>query len=166
MIDPQTSLGEPGLVRFFEASENAEGAIALATPRDRIAALEKVLKAMPQAEITLRHHFAEGVYAREGDIPAGTWFVGRVHHKAQINIISKGAILVLTESGPLEMRAPFTMVNPPGAQRAAYALEDTVWTTIIATDETDPDLIFQTYTSPTYEAFEAARDELLNIIQG
>jgi hypothetical protein len=150
---------EPASSGFFYAP-------AEATPRERIAALEKVLRTMPQAEITMRHHFADGVYAREGDVPAGTWFVGRVHHKAQINIISKGAILVLTESGPLEMRAPFTMANPPGAQRAAYALEDTVWTTLIATDETDPDLIFNKYTSPSYEAFEIARDELLNIIEG
>lgn len=149
-----------------ELSVKDGGQVALATPRERIAQLAEVLKAMPQIEIPMRHHFADGVYAREGDIPKGACFAGRVHLKAQVNIISRGAILVLTEQGPIEMRAPFTMVNPPGAHRAAYALEDTTWTTIIACDETDPDLIFHTYTAPTYEAFEAARDELLKIIEG
>lgn len=134
--------------------------------REQLAEASKLICALPQANVEIRHHFADGVYAREGNIPAGICFAGRVHHKAQINIISKGAVLTLTESGPLEMRAPFTLVSPPGAQRAAYVLEDVTWTTIIATDETDPDLIFDTYTSPTYEDFAAARDELLNIIEG
>lgn len=134
--------------------------------RERLASATELICALPQFEITLRHYFADGVYGREGDLPAGTIFAGRVHHKAQINIISKGAVIVLTENGVIEMRAPFTMVSPPGAQRAAYVLEDTTWTTLIACDETDPDTIFNKYTSPSFEDFQAARDEILNIIQG
>lgn len=137
-----------------------------APPRERLALAMKVFSNLPQLDIRMRHHFADGVYAREGDIPKGAMFAGRVHLKAQVNIISKGAVIVLTENGPIEMRAPFTMVSPPGAQRAAVALEDTTWTTIIATDDTDPDAIFNKYTTPTYEAFEVARDELLKIIEG
>lgn len=140
--------------------------IAAMCPRQKIAWLDAVLRDMPQTEVEMRHYFADGVYAREGSIPAGTWFVGRVHLKPQINIISKGAVMVLTESGPIEMRAPCTISNPPGAQRAAYVMEDTVWTTIIATSETDPDVIFNTCTAPTFEAFEVAQRELLNIIEG
>ena len=134
--------------------------------RARLAMATEMIAALPQAEIALRHYFADGVYAREGDLPAGTVFAGRVHHKAQINIISKGAVVVLTETGVIEMRAPFTMVSPSGAQRAAYVLEDATWTTLIACDEVDPDVIFSKYTSPSFEDFEAARDEILNIIQG
>ena len=135
-------------------------------PRERLSVVSDMIAALPQAEIVLRHYFADGVYGREGDMPAGTVFAGRVHHKAQINIISKGAVLVLTEFGSVEMRAPFTMVSPPGAQRAAYVLEDATWTTLIACDETDPDVIFSKYTSPCFDDFKAARDEILNIIQG
>lgn len=136
------------------------------SPREILADIGRDLPLLPQLEISLRHYFADGVYAREGDIPKGAFFIGRVHHKAQINIVSKGAVLVLTENGPIEMRAPFTMANPPGAQRAAYALEDTTWTTLIATDETDPAKIFETHTSPTYEDFQQVRDELFGIIEG
>ena len=135
-------------------------------PRERLKHVTELISALPQAECTLRHYFADGVYGREGDLPAGTVFAGRVHHKSQINIISKGAVVVLTETGVIEMRAPFTMVSPPGAQRAAYVLEDATWTTIIACDEVDPDVIFSKYTSPNLEDFQAARDEILNIIQG
>lgn len=135
-------------------------------PRERLKLAGELIAKLPQSEIPLRHYFAEGVYGREGDLPAGTIFAGRVHHKAQINIISRGAVVVLTENGVIEMRAPFTMVSPPGAQRAAYVLEDATWTTLIACDEVDPDVIFNKYTSPSFEDFKAARDEILNIIQG
>lgn len=149
---------EPAESGFFDVHDSS--------PRERLAAATKMLSALPQVEIVMRHYFADGVYAREGDIPKGAMFAGRVHLKAQVNIISRGAVMVLTEDGPIEMRAPFTMVSPPGAQRAAIALEDTTWTTIIAADETDPDAIFNKYTTPTYEAFEVVRDELLKIIEG
>ncbi len=140
--------------------------IAELGPRERLVLAEQEVRKLPQVQIEIRHHFADGLYAREGYVPKGTWFVGRIHHKAQINIISMGSILVLTEEGPLLMIAPFTLVSPPGAQRAAVALEDTVWTTILATSETDPDVIFDTYTSPTYGDFKAAQDEILKIIEG
>lgn len=157
MSDSELTPQEPATSGFF---------VAQGSCHQQIESIERALKALPQAEIVMRHYFADGVYGREGEIPAGHLFAGRVHHKAQINIISMGCVLVLTENGPIEMRAPFTMASPPGAHRAAYALEDTVWTTLIATDETDPEVIFNTHTSPTYEAFEVARDELLNIIKG
>ena len=151
---------------LIENEPAASGLFNAGTPREKLARAAEIISALPQIEITMRHHFADGVYAREGEVPAGTWFAGRVHHKAQVNIISKGAVVVLTENGVIEMRAPCTLVSPPGAQRSAYALEDTTWTTIIATDETDPELIYETLTSPTFEAFEVARNELLQIIEG
>lgn len=137
--------------------------LALLDDRSKIRELEKVVETMPQLEIELKHHFIPGIYAREGFIPKGTVFVGRVHHQPQINIVSKGDITVLTESGLVRMTAPFTMTNPPGAQRCAYAHEDTVWTTILATDDTDPDNIFNTLTSATFEDFQLACDELMRL---
>lgn len=119
----------------------------------KIAAVNDTLKQLPQLEIVIRHYFAQGVYAREGVIPKGAMFAGRVHLQSQINIISKGDISVLTEQGLIRMIAPCTLVSPPGAQRAAYAHEDTVWTTILGTDETDPETIFNTLTRASYEDF-------------
>lgn len=141
-------------------------ALVVRSPRERLKLAGELIASLPQSEVALRHYFADGVYGREGDLVAGTVFAGRVHHKSQVNIISKGAVVVLTETGVVEMRAPCTMVSPPGAQRAAYVLEDATWTTLIACDEVDPDVIFSKYTAPCFEDFEAARDEILNIIQG
>ena len=101
---------------------------------------------MTPVEFEKRHFFAEGVYARELTIPAGVCLVGRMHKQSQINIISKGDISVLTGSEVLRIKAPYTLVTPPGVKRAGFAHEETVWTTILGTDETDPDRIYELLT--------------------
>lgn len=131
----------------------------------KIAKLEAELRKLPQLNITLRHHFAHGLYAREGTIPAGSCFVGRIHKQSQVNIISQGSISVLTENGIVRMTAPCTMVSPAGAQRAAYAHEDTVWTTILGTEITDPEEAFAELTSATFDQFEIACQELLKLTE-
>lgn len=44
----------------------------------------------------------------------------------------------MTEQGGVErLTGTCTMVSPPGTKRALFAHEDTVWTTVHVTDETD-----------------------------
>ena len=88
-------------------------------------------------EITPVHYFAKGLYAREIFIPKGTLLTGKIHRTEHLNIISKGDISVVTEEGTKRITAPFTMIAKPGTKRVGYAHEDTVWTTVHATDETD-----------------------------
>jgi hypothetical protein len=97
---------------------------------------------MPQVELPVRHYFSPGVYARELTIPAGVCLTGAVHRYEQLNILSKGTMKVLLEDGTIqEVSAPFTVVSPPGTKRIAVTLTDCVWTTILGTDETDPEII-------------------------
>lgn len=134
------------------------------THREKLAYAVEVIKQLPQLDVTINHHFAEGIYAREGLIPKDTVFVGRVHLHSQINIISKGDVTVLTEEGIKRYTAPCTWSAKKGTQRAAYTHEDTVWTTILGTNETDPTVIFDTMTKPTYDDFLAC-EELLKIVK-
>lgn len=134
--------------------------LALSDERRKLALAFEVLGALPQTKIEPVHHFAQGVYARGGVIPAGVAFVGRVHKQSQINIISQGDITVLMETGVVRLKGPCTWVSPPGAQRAAYAHEETYWTTILATDKTDPQDIFDTLTEATFEDFQLAIAEV------
>lgn len=92
---------------------------------------------MPQVEIPPRHYFAQGLYAREITIPAGTVLTGKVHAAEHLNIISQGDITVWTEDGMKRLQAPFCLVSRPGTKRVGFAHTDTVWTTIHATTETD-----------------------------
>ncbi len=115
--------------------------------RERVHALEARLLQMPQLEIEPRHYFSDGAYAREITIPAGSVVTGKIHKYAQINILSKGEISVLTENGIEWVSAPFTVVSPPGTKRVAWAHTECVWTTILGTDEKDPEKIEQLFTT-------------------
>ncbi|MCR4299329.1 MAG: hypothetical protein NUV75_11390 [Gallionella sp.] len=139
--------------------------VELAVPYAKIRNLEDAVKRLPQLSVEIKHHFCQGVYAREGLIPKGAVFVGRVHLQSQINIIAKGDISVLTENGLVRMTAPCVMESPLGAQRAAYAHEDTVWITILGTNETDPEVIFNTLTLSTFEEFEIACAEIVRLTE-
>ncbi len=120
---------------------------------ERVERLEREMLAMPQADLPVKHHFSPGVYARELFIPKGTTLTGMVHKFAQLNIMSQGDMSVLTESGIERVQAPFTIVSPPGTKRVAYAHEDTIWTTIHGTDETDIEKIKEHFVTDTYAGY-------------
>lgn len=109
--------------------------------RDKIVALQEKMKDMDQIECELKHTFAPGVYAREILLPKGSLVIGKIHKHAHLNIISKGSCEVVTEFGKDVLTAPITFVSEPGTKRAVLALEDTIWTTIHPTNETDIDKI-------------------------
>ena len=103
--------------------------------------------AMPQVTIPVVDRFSKGIYAREITIPAGTCLTGRVHKYENLNILSKGDMSVMTETGVVRVQAPFTVVSPPGTKRIAYAHTECVWTTIHGTNETDVDKIELEFTA-------------------
>lgn len=105
--------------------------------RDKVLAAEAYMKLQPQVDIEVKHYFSHGVYAREITIPAGTVLTGEIHKFENLNILSRGEMSVLTESGMQRVSAPFTVVSPPGTKRIAYAHTECVWTTIHGTFITD-----------------------------
>lgn len=121
--------------------------------RDKISILEDEMRKHEQIDIPVRHYFSPGVYAREITIPAGTLLTGRIHKYQQLNILSGGEISVLTQDGMKQVGAPFTVVSPPGTRRIAYAHTECTWTTILATEETDPDKIEALFTVETEKEF-------------
>jgi hypothetical protein len=70
-----------------------------------------------------------------------------------LNILSGGEISVSTQDGIMRVSAPFTVVSPPGTKRIAYAHTDCTWTTILATEETDPEKIEAHFTVATEKEF-------------
>lgn len=104
----------------------------------KIFEMEAIMKTMAQVEIETKHYFSDGLYAREIIIPAGVTLCGEIHKYRNLNILSKGSMLVY---GLGKVLAPFTVVSPPGTKRIAHTLSECVWTTIHATEETDVDRI-------------------------
>jgi len=121
--------------------------------RDKVNIIEAEMQNYPKLDLPLKHYFAPGVYARELFIPAGTLLTGRIHKYENLNILSSGEMAVLTEDGMKRVSAPFTVVSPPGTKRIAYAFTDCVWTTILATDETDPVAIEAEFTAGSEQEF-------------
>lgn len=115
--------------------------------------LEEALRRGPTLDLPVKHYFSEGVYARELFIPKGTVLTGKIHKYTNFNIMSQGELSVLTESGIVRIKAPFTVVSPPGTRRVAYAHEDTIWTTIHGTYETDVDKIEEKFIAQTYQEY-------------
>lgn len=115
--------------------------------RSKVLDLEGHMLQLPQLDLKVVHHFSNGVYARELHIPAGTILTGAIHKFENLNIMSKGDMTIVTETGPMRVQAPFTVVSPPGTKRVAYAHTDTIWTTVFGTHDKDPDTIVDFFTT-------------------
>jgi hypothetical protein len=120
-----------------------------------IESLELQMKEMQPVELPVNNYFSKGVYARELFIPKGTVLTGYIHKYTNLNILSKGKLSILTENGVIEVSAPYTVVSPAGTKRLAYAHEDTIWTTIHGTDETDIDMIEGKFIAHSYDEYLA-----------
>lgn len=102
----------------------------------------------------LKHYFADGMYCREIFIPKGVVVVGKIHKHQHPNFIIEGDVSVLTEDGGVErIKAPKFMISSPGTKRLVYAHEDTIWTTIHATDERDLEKIEEEVIAKSYEEY-------------
>jgi hypothetical protein len=114
-----------------------------------------MLESPNQVEIPVEHYFSEGVYAREMRVQKGTLLMGKIHKFKNMNILSSGEVSVLSIDGVKRVKAPFTFVASPGSKRLFFAHEDTVWTTIHGTDETDLDKIENHFIAKSYDEIEA-----------
>ena len=124
--------------------------------RERIFALEAEMKKLPQLDIPVKHYFSHGIYAREITVPAGALITGVIHKQPQVNILSYGAMVVTIGEDVKEVQASHTVVSPPGVKRAALAITDCVWTTIVHTFLTDIAQIekeFFAYSEVEYDDF-------------
>jgi hypothetical protein len=123
------------LKQLVEASDNP------IAQRSKIHALQEAMRELPQIKEELFHHFCQGVYARQMNVPAGTVLVGKTHVRDCINLIMQGEVEVVSPEGRMRIRAPEIFVSPAGTKRAMVVLEDLTWVTVHATDERDIDKI-------------------------
>lgn len=128
--------------------------------RKRIEQLERAMLEHPQVEIEPRHIMADGLYAREITIPRGVLMTGKIHKRGHLNFISKGAITVLTEDGIEFLKAPAVIRSRPGTKRVGFAHEETVWTTVHATNETDLEKIEEELVTMSYEDVALLEDAI------
>jgi quercetin dioxygenase-like cupin family protein len=146
LVDPQSTANE--VVEFTTTLSAMSGDII-----EKLFAIEAVLLQMPQVEVPLRHCFGNKVYVREMTAPKGIIIIGKLHKYKQVNIVIKGDISVLTEDGWKRMKSGEMFESPAGVKRALVTHEETVWTTICGTEETDPDKALDELTIGSYQEF-------------
>jgi len=87
----------------------------------------------------IKHHFSDGLYAKEFFIPAG-YIVGQHEHNySHLSILAKGRVLVKTDEETKEIVGPAALDMPAKTIHLIKALEDSVWFCIHATEETESD---------------------------
>jgi len=114
----------------------------------------KALEGTAGVEIPPVEYFCNGVYAREITIPKGTVLVGEIHLQDQINVVSKGTILVATDEGVRTINAPCTFISPAGTKRAGFVLEETTWTVFHATNHTNEEAIRKDFIARDYTTLD------------
>lgn len=103
---------------------------------------------------TLEH----GQYTRKVFIPKGCELVGKIHKKPCVNIVAKGDISIMTETGALRVQAGYTVTSPAGIQKIGYAHEDTIFINVFRTDETDISKMEADLIAPDFESLECAKE--------
>ena len=88
-------------------------------------------------------------------MPANCLITGKIHLTEHLNILSQGRVSVSNKGESVTMEAPYTFVSPVGTKRAIYAHEDSTWTTIHATDLTDPDEIEDEIIAESFQELDA-----------
>ncbi len=146
LIDPQTISSE--MVEFTSTLSAMSGDMI-----EKLFVIEAALKQMPQVEVPLRHCFGNKVYVREMTAPKGSILIGKMHKYKQVNIVIKGDISVLTEDGWKRLKSGDMFESPAGIKRAGFTHEDTVWTTICGTEETEVNKAEDELTIGSYQEF-------------
>ena len=124
-----------------------------------IFAAEKILLAdYPPIVPEVIHHFAPGVYMREMRIKKGTLLTGRIHKTEHLCILN-GDIEIASQDGKGRFTGYLTFLSKPGVKRIGYAHEDTVFTTVHATHETDIEKLEHDLAVDTFEEYDAYRLE-------
>lgn len=137
---------------------NREIAAGASGMRKDLYNLQAAVYELSHVECPLQHIFAPGAVARTIFLPERAVIVGKIHKHAHLNMLHRGKVTVVTEGGGIEMldatRFPLIMVSPAGTKRAVHALEDTIWTTVHLTNETDLAKIEEDVIAKTYEEYE------------
>lgn len=83
------------------------------------------------------HFFANGMYMRTLDIPAGELICGKMHKQEHFTMLTKGSIIVRNQKEFKTYFAPCQWVSEAGVKRFIYAYEDSQLVTVHRTNKTN-----------------------------
>ena len=124
--------------------------------RARVLQIEEQINLLPIVwnELPLEHYFGHKCYMRQIVMPKDTVLTGVIHKYKQIHILLVGELSILTDIGPIRIKAPYIFMAPAGSKRAVFAHEESVWLSVHGTEKVDPEEIMEEITSKTFEEFD------------
>lgn len=117
--------------------------------------LEREMLEYPQVECPVFHHFGPGICIRERHMPEGMLGLGHRHRVPNINMIVKGMVVVIASGDVNIFVAPHIFVGEAD-RKVIYAIEDTVWLNVIATNLTTAEEIEAAFIEKSPLALESA----------
>lgn len=110
----------------------------------------------------LRHEYADGCYIRTIFMPAGTVITSKIHKVCHPYFVLRGRVIVVTEQGSVEIKAPYRGITPAGTKRAIHVLEDCEWTTVHMNPSNTRDLevIENNIIAKSFEDFDKTKELL------
>ena len=109
--------------------------------QDSIYQLQEIMKDFPQAPVVTRHHFSDGMYAREMIMPAGCIVVGALHKTKHLFSLVSGQCEVSSVYERENITAPYLGETVPGTKRVIYSETGCTWVTYHPTHLTNIDEI-------------------------
>jgi len=109
--------------------------------QDSIYQLQEIMKEFPQAPVVTRHHFSDGMYAREMIMPPGCVVVGGLHKTRHFFSVVSGECEVSSVHEREKIVAPYLGETVPGTKRVIYSETGCTWIGFFPTNLTDIDEI-------------------------
>jgi quercetin dioxygenase-like cupin family protein len=88
-------------------------------------------------DLRIKHHFSDGVYAKQMFLPKGAQAETHEHKYDHLSILASGIAAVNIEGKVTIYTGPAAINIPAGKKHRVDALKDAVWFCVHATDETD-----------------------------
>ena len=92
------------------------------------------------------HWHCEGAYVRELHMPEGQVVTGAIHRYGCINILLKGRLKVVQSDGEAIVEAGSIYITEPREKKALFALEDSIFLTVHATELTEEEDLIKHFT--------------------
>ena len=101
--------------------------------------LQEIMKDFPKADVVTRHHFSDGMYAREMVMPPGSIVVGALHKTKHLFTVVSGECEVSSVHEREKIVAPYLGETIPGTKRVIYSETGCTWIAFYPTHLTDID---------------------------
>ena len=145
-VKPESRAMRPALEYALPVVEKRYIRKSIQNIEDAMLVSKDKVESMPHVD-----HFADGLYGRELFMPAGIIVTSMIHVKDHFCFVMYGKAEVVDEfSGAQLVTGPCMMKTKAGTKRILRILEDSLWITVHATEETDVDEIVKSVTSKTH----------------